>query len=80
MEFMDYLVYVGFALFAVGIIWFYVLAFAQSILWGIGCVLFFPVCLVFLVLYWQRTCMPAIAMFSGVGFIVAATAAGVGLK
>ncbi|ONM42764.1 hypothetical protein BXT89_16275 [Halopseudomonas pachastrellae] len=77
---MEYLFYIGITLFVIGFIWFYVLAFAQSILWGIGCVLFFPVCLVFLVLDWQRTCMPAIAMFSGVGFIVAATAAGVGMK
>jgi hypothetical protein len=37
---MEYLSYTGITLFVIGFIWFYVLAFAQSILWGIGCVLF----------------------------------------
>lgn len=80
MEAMDYLVYIGFALAVVGVIWFYVLAFVEGILWGIGCLLFFPVCLVFLILHWQRTYMPAMAMFIGVGLVVVATVGGVGMK
>ncbi|CAA6676736.1 MULTISPECIES: hypothetical protein [unclassified Lentimonas] len=36
----------------VGAIWFLIESFRESILWGLGCLIFAPVQLVFLILHW----------------------------
>lgn len=66
---------VGVLTLSAGGLWLLVLAFAESILWGIGCMLLWPaVIIAFTVVHWPRTRLPAIIHFSG---LVLALAGGV---
>lgn len=47
------LFYLGLVIIFIGAIGFLIVAFKQSILWGLGCLLLAPVSLIFLVLYWK---------------------------
>lgn len=52
------LLFLGIAISAVAGIWFLVVAFRQSILWGLGC-LFVPfVSLIFLIVHWSEAKRP----------------------
>jgi len=55
-----------------------VLAFAESVLWGLGCLLLWPAVLIgFVVTYWPRTRIPAVLHFTGLVIaVVGATASG----
>ncbi|WFP96419.1 hypothetical protein P3S51_10950 [Acinetobacter sp. ANC 7201] len=45
------LMYLGFAIIIIGAIGFLIAAFKTSILWGLGCFLFYPISIVFLILH-----------------------------
>ncbi|MCA9197254.1 MAG: hypothetical protein KDA87_06935 [Planctomycetales bacterium] len=65
------LVIFGLMICVAGGIWFLIAAFSESILWGIGCLLFSPVSLVFLVLHWNRAYKPFLVQLAGLAPIVA---------
>ncbi|MCL6235320.1 hypothetical protein M5F03_09125 [Acinetobacter sp. ANC 5579] len=48
-----YILYLGLAIILIGGLGFLIAAFKTSILWGLGCLLFYPISIVFLILYWQ---------------------------
>ncbi|WP_257229995.1 hypothetical protein [Acinetobacter sp. YH12251] len=48
-----FILYLGFAIILIGGLGFLIAAFKTSILWGLGCLLFYPISIVFLILYWQ---------------------------
>lgn len=52
------LIFIGFLLALIGNIWFLVAAFRESIGWGLGCLLFSPVQLFFLIFHWQEASKP----------------------
>ncbi len=61
----------GLMIFAGGI-WFLVECFRENIWWGLGCLLFSPAQLIFLIIYWDRAAKPfgvqilgAVLMFFG---------------
>ncbi len=57
---------IGMIVMVVGGIWFLVVAFQESILWGLGC-LFLPiVSLVFLVMHWDKAGKPFLIQLAGV--------------
>jgi FtsH-binding integral membrane protein len=57
---------VGGLLIFVGLIWFLVRAFQQSILWGLGCMFVPFVGLFFLVIHWNRAGKPFMLSLLGV--------------
>ena len=48
-----FLFYIGLAIFIIGGIGFLIAAFKNSILWGLGCLLLYPVSIIFLILNWN---------------------------
>ncbi len=52
------LVMIGFGISAVAGIWFLVVAFKESVLWGLGCLLVPFVSLIFLIIHWQDAKRP----------------------
>ncbi|WP_180101407.1 hypothetical protein [Acinetobacter sp. YH12126] len=64
-----FILYLGFAIILIGGLGFLIAAFKTSILWGLGCLLFYPISIVFLILYWQDAKNPFFLQFIGV-FIV----------
>ena len=64
-----FLMYLGFAIIFIGAIGFLIAAFRTSILWGIGCLLFYPISIVFLILYWSDAKNPFFLQLIGI-FIV----------
>jgi hypothetical protein len=68
------LLYIGAVLVFVGAIWLLVVAFKTHILWGLGCLLIYPVCLVFVVLHWKVASKPFLVQVAGCALaLVAAT-------
>ena len=63
------LIYLGFAIIIIGAIGFLIAAFRNSILWGLGCLLFSPISIVFLVLYWQQAKNPFFLQLIGLGVV-----------
>ncbi len=63
----------------VGGVWFIVVTFQESVLWGLGC-LFVPfVSLAFLIMHWDKAGKPFLIQLAGlVPFIIAALLAGPG--
>ncbi|WP_353144400.1 hypothetical protein [Acinetobacter pragensis] len=61
-----FIIYVGFAVILIGAIGFLIAAFKNSILWGLGCLLFSPISIVFLVLYWQDAKNPFFLQLIGI--------------
>ena len=60
------LIAVGMVVSLIGGIWFLVVAFQESILWGLGC-LFVPfVSLIFLIMHWDRAGKPFLIQMAGV--------------
>ena len=64
---------IGLCLFAVGLIvaiiggiWFLIVAFQESVLWGLGCLLFSPVSLIFLIMHWDEAGKPFLVQLAGV--------------
>ena len=63
------LIYLGFAIIIIGAIGFLIAAFRNSILWGLGCLLFSPISIVFLILYWQQAKNPFFLQLIGLGVV-----------
>lgn len=66
---MEFLAWLGIGVLFIGGIGFLIAAFKQSILWGLGCLLFSPIALVFLVLYWSEAKNPFFLQLAGVGLV-----------
>ncbi len=50
--------YVGLIILVIATIGFLIAAFQESIWWGIGCLLFTPISLIFLIMYWNQAKNP----------------------
>jgi hypothetical protein len=66
---MDFLVYIGLAVFIIGGIGTLIAAFKTSVLWGIGCLLIAPVSLLFLITNWAIAKNPFFLQLIGVGIM-----------
>ncbi len=64
------LLVIGFIASTVGGIWFLVVAFRKSILWGLGCLLVPFVALVFLIKYWNESAKPFLVSLAGTGLTI----------
>lgn len=60
------LVVVGFIVSVVGGIWFLVVAFQESVFWGLGCLLLPFVTLIFLIQHWDKAGRPFLIQLAGV--------------
>ena len=76
---MELLAYLGMGVSIIGGIWFVIVAFTESILWGLGCLLLAPISLVFLIMHWQQAKNPFFVQLSGLGLIIVATMLGGGI-
>ena len=63
------LIYLGCAIIIIGAIGFLIAAFRNSILWGLGFLLFSPISIVFLILYWQQAKNPFFLQLIGLGVV-----------
>ncbi len=70
---MHALAIIGIALVFVGGIGLLIAAFKESILWGLGCLFFSPVALVFLILHWREAKNPFFLQLAGVAVIFLGT-------
>jgi len=75
---MEILLLIGYGITIIGAIWFLIVAFSESILWGLGCFLLAPVSLVFLIMHWQDSKNPFFMQLAGLALIFAATPSGFG--
>ncbi len=64
------LVGIGWLVTLVGAIMILIQAFKEHILWGIGCILFNPISIVFVILHWDRTKKPFFIYLTGVVLII----------
>jgi hypothetical protein len=63
---------IGLILSVIGSIWFFIVCFRESIWWGLGC-LFFPFMeLIFIIGHWHEAKKPVLFQVVGVGLIIAA--------
>lgn len=62
-----FLFYLGIFVLIIGSIGFLIAAFKNSILWGLGCLLFSPVSLIFLILHWHDAKNPFFLQLIGIG-------------
>ena len=60
----------GYVIAGVGGIWLLVVAFRTSIGWGLGCLLFNPVAIVFVIMHWSDAGKPFLVEIGGVVLIV----------
>jgi hypothetical protein len=66
------LLVVGIAGSLVGGIWFLVVAFQESVLWGLGCLFCSVVSLIFLIMHWDKAYKPfLVQLVSAVPLIIA---------
>ena len=63
------LIYFGFLILLIGSIGFLIVAFKNSILWGLGCLLISPLSIIFLILYWNDAKNPFFLQLIGI-FVV----------
>ena len=66
---METLAYIGLFVIFIGCIGTLIAAFKTSILWGIGCLLFAPVSLLFLIMHWQNAKNPFFLQLIGLGIV-----------
>ncbi|TCH65027.1 hypothetical protein E0409_03160 [Acinetobacter sp. ANC 4862] len=64
------LIYLGLAVFIIGGIGFLITAFKNSILWGLGCLLLYPVSIIFLILNWNDAKNPFLLQLLGIGIML----------
>ena len=64
------LMFVGIIIMIIGGIMFLIEAFKENILWGLGCLLFNPVSLVFLILHWDVAHKPFFIELAGAGIMI----------
>jgi hypothetical protein len=56
----------GIVIIGIGAIWMLIVAFQESVLWGLGCLIVPFVSLVFLVMFWSRAKNPFFVQLAGV--------------
>jgi hypothetical protein len=54
-----------------GALWFFFAAFSEGLLWGLGCLVFPWVALLFLILHWKKAGKPFCVYFVGIASLVA---------
>lgn len=59
----------GFAISAVGMLMFWIEAFKENILWGLGCLFIAPLQLIFLLLYWDVAGKPFLIETAGLALM-----------
>ncbi len=59
------LMFIGFVLAFVGGIWLLIVAFQESLLWGLGCFFLPIVSLIFVVMYWEDAKKPFLVNIAG---------------
>ena len=64
------LIGIGSLIVLIGGILFLVAAFQESVLWGVGCLLFSPVSFVFLIMHWNVSKKPFLIQLAGIPFTV----------
>lgn len=77
---MEALAFLGLGIALLGAIWFLIVAFSESILWGLVCLLVTPASLLFLVMHWNEAKNPFFVQLAGIGlaFLGAMSAPGAG--
>lgn len=73
---MEWLVYLGFGILILGGIGFLIAAFKQSLIWGLGCLLFAPIALIFLFVHWSEARNPFFLQLLGFGILFVASMPG----
>lgn len=73
---MEAVAYIGLFVIFIGGIGTLIAAFKTSVLWGIGCLLFAPASLLFLILHWQRAKNPFFLQLIGLGIMFLGASAG----
>ena len=73
---MEILAFIGFGIAFIGAIGMLIAAFRESIWWGLGCLLFSPASLAFLILHWQDAKNPFFLQLLGVAVALVAVALG----
>ena len=68
-----FLFYIGLAIFIIGGIGFLIAAFKNSILWRLGCLLLYPVSIIFLILNWNDAKNPFFLQLFGAGIMLLGT-------
>lgn len=63
---MEALQWIGIVVVIIGVIGTLIAAFSTSVWWGLGCLLFSPVSLVFLILHWDVAKNPFFLQLAGV--------------
>jgi len=66
---MEMLAYIGFGIAIIGGLGLLIAAFKESVMWGLGCLLFSPVSLIFLLLHWSEAKNPFFLQLAGVGLM-----------
>lgn len=69
---MQILAWIGIALIVIGGIGFLIAAFKESILWGLGCIIFPVIQLVFLVMHWREAKNPFLLQVVGIVAVIIA--------
>ena len=64
------LIVLGIVISTVGGIMFIIAAFRESVAWGIGCLLFSPVSLFFLIAHWDEAKKPFLIHLIGIPFLI----------
>ena len=64
-----FLFYLGLVIIVIASIGFLIAAFQESILWGLGCLLFSPISIVFLIMYWNEAKNPFFLQLIGLAIM-----------
>jgi len=67
---------IGVALMLIGGLWILFNAFKESILWGLGCIIFNLLSLVFVATHWQDNKKPFFIQIGGLAFVILAIVTG----
>lgn len=67
---MEVLAYIGIFIFIIGGIGFLIAAFRTSILWGLACLLIYPVSIIYLILHWSEAKNPFFLQLAGLAIIL----------
>jgi len=66
-----FLIFFGIIILAIGLVSFLISAFQNSIWWGLSCLLFSPVSVIFLILHWQDAKKSFFLQLIGIALIFA---------
>ena len=65
----SFIIFLGCALYIVGHLWILVLAFIESIWWGIFCLFIHPASFIFAIIYWDKAKKPLIMVILGTAIV-----------